>query len=265
MSSHITIQDLSVLLVEPSDVQNKLIIRALNEAGIHKIENSPNVKQTLSMLEDYTPDLIVSSMYLEDGTADELLQLIRHSPDHENQAFMVISSEHNKTYLERLRQSGVLAILPKPFTGDDLTRAIKATLTYIKSEDIDLEFFDPKDLKVLIVDDSRLARKHIIRTMKSMGIALFTEAENGKEAIKLLEVETFDLVITDYNMPEMDGRELTETIRMSPTLAHTPVLMVSSEANETHLSNIAQAGVDAICDKPFDPNTVRELLASMLG
>jgi two-component system, chemotaxis family, chemotaxis protein CheY len=89
MSSHITIQDLSVLLVEPSDVQNKLIIRALNEAGIHKIENSPNVKQTLSILEDYTPDLIVSSMYLEDGTADELLQLIRHSPDHENQAFML--------------------------------------------------------------------------------------------------------------------------------------------------------------------------------
>ncbi|MCZ2723106.1 response regulator [Marinomonas sp. 15G1-11] len=265
MSNQMFTQDLSVLLIEPSDVQRKLISRSLSEAGINNIENAENISKAMHSLTSFTPDLVISSMYLSDGTADDLLQLIRNNPDTENQAFMLISSERNKSYLESLRQSGVLAILPKPFNSQDLTRAIKATTSYINSSDIDLEFFDPKDLKVLVVDDSRLSRKHILRTMQSMGIENFNEAENGKEAILLLEDNKFDLVVTDYNMPEMDGRELTELIRMSPELAHIPILMVSSESNESHLSNIAQAGVDAICDKPFDPTTVRELLSSILN
>ncbi|MFT2109861.1 response regulator [Marinomonas sp. 2405UD68-3] len=265
MTNHIFTQDLSVLLIEPSDVQRKLISRALSDAGIPIVEYASNIDETLTALTTYTPDLVISSMYLSDGTADDLLQHIRHNPDTESQAFMLVSSEHNKAYLEKLRQSGVLAILPKPFDSQDLTRAIKSTMSYISSDEIDLEFFDPKDLKVLVVDDSRLARKHIMRTMSSMGIEQFDEAENGKEAISLLGEETYDLIVTDYNMPEMDGRELTEKIRMTSELAHIPILMVSSESNESHLSNIAQAGVDAICDKPFDPNTVRELLANILN
>ncbi len=265
MTTQIFTQDLSVLLIEPSDVQRKVISRALSDAGIPTVEYASNINETLTTLTTYTPDLVISSMYLADGTADDLLQEIRNSPDTENQAFMLISSEHNKSYLERLRQSGVLAILPKPFDSKDLTRAIKATMSYIGNNDIDLEFFDPKDLKVMVVDDSRLARKHIMRTMGSMGIEQFDEAENGKEAIALLAEETYDLIVTDYNMPEMDGRELTEKVRMSSEHAHIPVLMVSSESNESHLSNIAQAGVDAICDKPFDPTTVRELLANILN
>ena len=265
MSHHITIQDLSILLIEPSDVQSKLICRALQDAGINNVDCLTNIDQALSFLRTHTPDLLISSMYLPDGTADDLLQAIRHNPQTEHQAFMLVSSEHNKTYLEQLRQSGVLAILPKPFSSQDLIRAIKATISVVGQEDIDLQFFDPKTLQVLIVDDSVLARKHIIRTMESMGISSFSQAENGKEAIKLLKEMSFDLIVTDYNMPEMDGRELTETIRKSHELAHIPILMVSSEANETHLSNIAQAGVDAICDKPFDPTTVRNLLTQILN
>ncbi|WP_191603137.1 response regulator [Marinomonas algicola] len=265
MANQIFTQDLSVLLIEPSDVQRKLITRSLTGAGINNIEEASNINDTINILKEHSPDLIISSMYLPDGTADDLLQKIRNNPETEGQAFMLISSERNKVYLESLRQSGVLAILPKPFDSQDLTRAIKATTSYISNTDIDLEFFDPKDLKVLVVDDSRLARKHIMRTMMSMGIEQFDEAENGKDAISLLEITQYDLVITDYNMPEMDGRELTELIRMTPELAQIPVLMVSSESNESHLANIAQAGVDAICDKPFDPNTVRELLSNILN
>lgn len=265
MTSQIFTQDLSVLLIEPSDVQRKLITRSLSDAGINNIENASNITETLNILSKHSLDLVISSMYLSDGTADDLLQEIRNNPDTEEQAFMLISSERNKTYLESLRQAGVLAILPKPFDSQDLTRAIKATSAYISNTEIDLEFFDPKDLKVLVVDDSRLARNHIKRTMMSMGIEQFDDAENGKEAIILLEKTTYDLVVTDYNMPEMDGRELTELIRMSPELSQIPILMVSSESNESHLANIAQAGVDAICDKPFDPTTVRELLSNILN
>lgn len=265
MSNLVGIQDLSILLVEPSEVQQKLIHRALQESGVSQIETANSISSALGILKNYQPDLVISAMYFEDGTADEFLQTIRHDDHTESQAFMLISSERNKTYLEQLRQSGVLAILPKPFTSEAITRALKATIDIISEVEIELELFDTKLLRVLIVDDSRLARKYIMRVLDGMGIQETKQAENGIEAIELLKQEAFDLIITDYNMPEMDGRELTEAVRNSSEFSHIPVLMVSSEANDTHLANIAQAGVDAICDKPFEPATVRQLLSQILS
>lgn len=258
------IANLSILLVEPSEVQQKLIIKSLIQSGVKQIETATTQTQALTLLANYQPDLVISSMYLADGTADSLLQNIRSNPRTEHQAFMLVSSERNKKYLEQLRQSGVLAILPKPFTSEAITRALKATLDIISEQEVELEHFDVTLLRVLVVDDSRFARKHIIRVLAGMGIPAPVEAENGKQAIEQLNEQAFDLIVTDYNMPEMDGRELTAAVRGSNSYSHIPILMVSSEANETHLANISQAGVDAICDKPFEPATVRDLLFKIM-
>lgn len=265
MTDQAGIANLSILLVEPSDVQQKLIKKSLIESGVTQIETASTLESTLLLLNTYQPDLVISSMYLSDGTADDLLQKIRNNPKTESQAFMLISSERNKKYLEQLRQSGVLAILPKPFSAKEITRALKATLDIIIEEEVELEHFDVTLLRVLVVDDSRFARKHIIRVLLGMGVPEPVEAENGAQAVKLLNENTFDLIVTDYNMPEMDGKELTETVRQSNNHSHIPVLMVSSEANESHLANIAQAGVDAICDKPFEPAMVKELLFKIMS
>ena len=264
MSDLTAIANLSILLVEPSEVQQKLIIKSLIQSGVKQIETATTQTQALTLLANYQPDLVISSMYLADGTADSLLQNIRSNPRTEHQAFMLVSSERNKKYLEQLRQSGVLAILPKPFTSEAITRALKATLDIISEQEVELEHFDVTLLRVLVVDDSRFARKHIIRVLAGMGIPAPVEAENGKQAIEQLNKQAFDLIVTDYNMPEMDGRELTAAVRGSNSYSHIPILMVSSEANETHLANISQAGVDAICDKPFEPATVRDLLFKIM-
>ncbi|CAI89215.1 response regulator [Pseudoalteromonas translucida] len=265
MSDLTEIANLSILLVEPSEVQQKLIIKSLIQSGVKQIETATTQTQALTLLANYQPDLVISSMYLADGTADSLLQNIRSNPRTEHQAFMLVSSERNKKYLEQLRQSGVLAILPKPFTSEAITRALKATLDIISEQEVELEHFDVTLLRVLVVDDSRFARKHIIRVLAGMGIPAPVEAENCKQAIEQLNEQAFDLIVTDYNMPEMDGRELTAAVRGSNSYSHIPILMVSSEANETHLANISQAGVDAICDKPFEPATVRDLLFKIMS
>ena len=70
--------------------------------------------------------------------------------------------------------------------------------------------------------------------------------------------------MTDYNMPEMDGRELTEFIRTQSWQSTVPILMVSSESNQSRLSAVVQAGVSGVCDKPFEPAVVRGLLEKML-
>ncbi|PTB96167.1 hypothetical protein C9975_11820, partial [Thalassospira xiamenensis] len=90
------------------------------------------------------------------------------------------------------------------------------------------------------------------------------EAENGQQAIGILKEQVFDLVVTDFNMPEMNGRELAEFIRQEPGLSHIPVLMVTARATSPQLANIKQSGVDALTDKPFEPATLRDLLARLL-
>ena len=74
----------------------------------------------------------------------------------------------------------------------------------------------------------------------------------------------FDLVVTDFNMPEVDGRELTRYIREQSQQSHLPILMVTSESQAAHLANIEKDGVNALCDKPFEPKFVKEILYRLL-
>ncbi len=142
--------------------------------------------------------------------------------------------------------------------------AISATVDLLEPNAIQVENYDPESIEVLIVDDSALSRKHIRRVLSAMGLERFTEAEDGVEAMALLRERYFDLVVTDYNMPNMDGRELVDQIRNSDTQSSVPVLMVTSERDENRLAAIQQAGVSAICDKPFEPQTLRRLIEQIL-
>jgi two-component system chemotaxis response regulator CheY len=97
-----------------------------------------------------------------------------------------------------------------------------------------------------------------------MGIEHIVEAENGKAAVTELADTMFDLVLTDYNMPEMDGRALVEYIRTQSWQTEVPILMLTSENNQGRLAAVEKAGVSAICDKPFDQGNIRNLIIQAL-
>ncbi|KDE38925.1 MAG: response regulator [Nitrincola lacisaponensis] len=255
---------LNLLLVEPSQLQRKIITQQLNAAGVMAIDGVDSVATAIESIRRIKPDLIVSALHFSDGTALDLLSWIRHTPGFTELPFMLVSSETRREQLETFRQSGVIAILPKPFTSQHLSSAIAATLDLLSADELSLEYYDTEKLRVLIVDDSRMARNLIRRVLTNLGIHHFAEAADGSEAISILSQEGFDLVVTDYNMPEVNGLQLTEHIRGHEELAHLPILMVTSESNQTHLSNVAQCGVNAMVDKPFEPTLVKRLLQRML-
>jgi two-component system chemotaxis response regulator CheY len=262
---NILLSDLSIVLVEPSDTQRKIITGLLSQENVKHVFAVSNVKEAISTLNKDGADLVLSALYLEDGTALEILLKMKNTPASADIPFMLVSSENRLEKLEEFKQAGVAAILPKPFSTENLARALKASLDLINSEDMDLELFDVKEVRVLLVDDSTLARNHIRRVLEALGIARIIEAQNGVMALTKLKENTFDLVVTDYNMPEMDGRELSEFIRFNSTTAHLPIIMVTSEAADSlHMANIHQTGVNALCDKPFDVAQVRQLLKSLL-
>ena len=256
--------ELSILLVEPSAMQQKVILSHLKEAGIANIDTASNGEHALELAGKYQPDLVISAMYLPDMSATDLLKTLRQSNTDQEINFMLVSSETKFSALDPLRQAGVIAILPKPFGYEELERALRTTLDYIAPEEIALKNYDVTDLNVLVVDDSLTARNHLSRVLKNIGINKLMTAINGLEAIKLIEANDFDLVVTDFNMPEMDGQQLIEYVRNDMGNTFLPILMVTSENNETRLGNVHQAGVSAICDKPFEPQTVREILFRIL-
>ena len=263
---HIALSEVSIILVEPSDTQRKIIIKQLAAADINHVEAVGSVTQAIKAITKHGADLVVSDMYFEDGTGLDIIKHIKNDDSIASMPFMLVSSENRVEKLDEFKQSGVAAILPKPFTPENLGRALRASLDLINSDELDLELFDVHDVRVLLVDDSKLARNHIRRVLNGLGLDKIIEAENGAQALTILKDNTFDLVVKDYNMPEMDGRELSEFIRFNPETAHIPIIMVTSESTSSlHMANIHQTGVNALCDKPFEVNEVRKMLASLLG
>ncbi|KAF0814574.1 Chemotaxis protein CheY [Andreprevotia sp. IGB-42] len=263
----IELKYLNVCLVEPSVVQAHFIKQELAELGVTRVDIVNSGAAAISRLEAGPPlDVLLSALYLPDMTGTELVYQLRTSGVHTELPFILVSSETKPHVLDPIRQAGSIAILPKPFTRAQLQVALGNTLSYLNA-DVDRDEFESlhvEDLKVLVVDDSSTARRHIRSILEKLGFERFTEAINGREAIAALGESLFDLVVTDYNMPEIDGRELTSYIRQRSAQSTVPVLMVSSEKNEERLAAVQEAGVSAVCDKPFDTAHVKSLLAQML-
>ncbi len=258
------IKDLSVILVEPSLTQRKLISQQLGELGITQIKAFVEGGEALKALPEIKPDVVISSLYLPDMTGTDLVFEMRDDEELMQSAFMLISSETRLSYLDPIRQAGAVAVLPKPFTQEDLYIAMRATLDYVETPNLELNNIDTESLQVLLVDDSSMSRKHIRRILEAMEIENITEASNGAEGVDMINQHYYDLVISDYNMPEMNGQELIDFIRTRSGQPGLPVLMITSESNEKRLAAVQKSGVSAICDKPFTTEAIQHLLQQIL-
>lgn len=121
------------------------------------------------------------------------------------------------------------------------------------------------DLKILAVDDSPTMRRIIINTLKRAGYNDVVEASDGKDALAKLKVEKINLVITDWNMPEMDGLTFVTTLRASAEYKTLPVLMVTTRSVKDDIINAMKAGVNNYIVKPFTPGTLKEKIEQILA
>ena len=118
-------------------------------------------------------------------------------------------------------------------------------------------------MKILVVDDSNTMRRIIINTLKKIGYSDNIEAGDGREALKKLEEGGFGLVITDWNMPGMDGLNLTKNIRTAN--AEIPILMVTTMAAKEDIIEALKAGVNNYVVKPMSPEVLEEKLNSIFN
>ncbi|RME68700.1 MAG: response regulator [Nitrospirae bacterium] len=114
--------------------------------------------------------------------------------------------------------------------------------------------------KILIVDDFGTMRKILRNVLQQLGFKNIEEAENGAQALEKLRADRFDLLITDWNMPEMDGLELLKNIRADANLKGLPVMMVTAEAEKDKVIEAIKAGVNNYIVKPFTAETMKQKL-----
>ncbi|MGC2048177.1 MAG: chemotaxis response regulator CheY [Gallionella sp.] len=117
-----------------------------------------------------------------------------------------------------------------------------------------------EDTRFLVVDDFSTMRRILRNLLKELGFMNVQEAEDGVDALAKLRAEKFDFVVSDWNMPKMNGIELLRAIRADAQLKHLPVLMVTAEAKRDNIIMAAQAGASGYVIKPFTAATLDEKL-----
>lgn len=118
-------------------------------------------------------------------------------------------------------------------------------------------------MKILVVDDDKTTRKLLSLYLKGKGYEVVT-AENGLDAIEKVGTESVNFILTDMNMPYMDGIEFTKNIKSDPVLKNIPVVMVTTEADEDERESAFKAGVDEYLVKPVNAEQVTEAVIKIL-
>ena len=120
-------------------------------------------------------------------------------------------------------------------------------------------------LKVLIVDDQNSVRQMTRITLEELGIRTIHEAENGKDAFSTATLQPIDLIISDFNIPEMDGLEFLRAVRGNAALRKLPFILLTGRGDRELVVKAAQAGVNNYLVKPFTTPILREKIEQVLG
>lgn len=120
--------------------------------------------------------------------------------------------------------------------------------------------------RILIVEDSATMRSLLASSLEELEVPVkIVEAESGFEALRFLPREDFDLVVTDINMPDINGLELVSFIRQNKKYVDIPLVIVSTEGSERDRDKGLQLGADAYMVKPFDPDMLRQVVTDLLA
>lgn len=257
---------MTVLVVEPSRVQSA-IIKSFLEQGSHTVVGTvPNGSAAIAAVRSLRPRAVVSAMHLADINGLELAQQIREEIKVNAPGFVLITSEADDSESAALSKLSRVLLLTKPFSADQMIEA----LNQVTGASLSLQIAasskkDRRQLRVLIADDSSTARINVRTVLQDLGFSQFLEVPDGAYAIAMAAQERCDLIVTDYNMPLMDGRALVSYLKQNPATANIPIMMVTTETEPRVLDPVRKLGVVAIFEKSFPAREVGPILDSLFG
>ncbi|NQV80753.1 MAG: response regulator [Alphaproteobacteria bacterium] len=124
---------------------------------------------------------------------------------------------------------------------------------------------NPKNIRVLVVDDQKSMRGLTRYSLEQLGFVTISEAADGKAGLESAINDPVDLIISDYNMPEMDGLQFLRAVRSDPNMRKTPFIMVTGRGDKELVTKAAQAGVNNYVVKPFTVEILRKKIEAVVG
>ena len=253
--------NVTILIVDDSRLtrtQIKSFMNALNICQCTHIE-AENGEDALTVLQTRSVDLVFLDWNMPKMNGMEFLRKIRLMENLRELPVIMITSETDKENILETLSNGVMDYIIKPISKDIFDEKMVKYIKDLATKSDIVEFY----ITTLIVDDSRLTRAQIKGLMNEMNICNCThvEAENGEEALKVLERQSVDIVFLDWNMPKMNGMDMLRKIRGIEKFRELPVIMVTSESDkELILSALANGVMDYII-KPIAKETFDQKVA----
>jgi len=250
---------MKVFIVEDSDLICKRILTRLESIpGISAVNSVDNGTTAFDQFIHVLPDLVILDISVPGINGIELLkEFMKIKPDVQVFMFTNYPYHHYKT--------ACLELGAKEFY--DKSGDFETMITKIES--ITQQYYQPKYQiamsKILVVDDSSSMRKMVIASLKVIPGTTFQEATNGLEAIELISLQHFDLIMLDMNMPDMNGMEVLYFIRSQLTYRQIPVVVLTTRSDDTLKTSATEAGATLYMTKPFDPKVLAEKVKTILN
>ena len=122
-----------------------------------------------------------------------------------------------------------------------------------------------EEKRILFVEDSPTMRRIIENSLKKLGVKEITDAENGVDALEKIQKQDFDMILTDWNMPEMNGKELVEHVRKIDKYKTIPILMITTRGMQEDVVTAIKTGVNGYIVKPFTPEILKKKMVEIFS
>lgn len=261
------LQGLHVLAID-DNATNRMILSKMIEGFGCRVATAAGGKEGLDMLLEALQDedpfqLVLLEMQMPEVNGEQTVELIRENPQVKDLEIVILTSMGSRGDASRFEALGCAGYLLKPVRQRQLFEALLAVLGQ-KQRDVDLgrphlvtrhTISEQKrqSLRLLLVEDNHINRKLAVTLLRKAGYYVET-VENGLEAVNALEQERFSLVLMDVQMPEMDGYEATERIRvLEGNERRTPIIAMTAHSMKGDRERCLEAGMDDYISKPIEP------------
>lgn len=237
-------ESIQIMVIENDLVQRTLLATKLKDNGFHVIE-CKNAEDALESVQNQFPDLIISDINLDEMNGMQFCEALKANPYSASIPILMISASADlDTIMEGLKK-GASDYITKPFEFFELEQKIRFYLE---------KSFRRRKL-VLVIDDSRLSRELAKAPLKAEGYRVIL-AENGREGLQMALDREPDLIITDYNMPLMDGYTLCRNLKADPRTRKIPIIMVTGRDSELDRKVGRTLKIHDYITKPFLPQNL---------
>lgn len=248
-----------ILILDNSKAHARLLRSNLESRSITvKTERAADV--ALLEIVKWNPDLLITAVEVGDINGFDLCLILRMIPDFAGMPIIIMSSHETDSTSRKAAAAGADYYVQK---DKNLVAEINDGIDKLlfKSADISGQRARKRSINsVLVVDDSSTMRRIIRNILSSIGIRRIIEAENGARGLKELSENTVDMVISDWNMPKMNGLQFVESIRANPIYKDLYFVLVTAEGTK-EIRKAKRAGADDYLNKPFTVESMKNLIA----